>query len=230
MTKKATSRNSRLHILEERVIDLPDGPVLVTRYRRGAPEGHHRDLTLTVQAYRAVVGNTAHAEILSPCGHEVPRFDLTPGFQALQRYPRSRLCPHCTQHPQKAALQHLERPDDSLEAVQLASDWGAMTKGERDTARVYLQELRGLQPDLPDIADWKTLTPAQRFQIAQAGEALARAFGLTFREWLSLKANPAPPITPAGLKRLQASPQEKAQRAHRQADAAFRRDQERRRE
>lgn len=204
MTKKVTSRTSRPHVLEERVIDLLDGPVLAVRYRRSVPEDH-RDVTLTVQVYRAVVGTTEQAEILSPCGHEVPRFDLTQGFQVLRRYPRSRLCPHCAQHPQKIALEHLERPDDSLEALQIASDWGAMTKEERDTARVYLQELRSLQPDLPDIADWQTLRPAQRFQIAQAGEALAGAFGLTFHEWLSMKYEPASPITAAGLKWLQAS-------------------------
>lgn len=197
--------------------------------RSGAAEHHHRDVTLTVQAYRAVVGTTAQSEILSPCGHEVPRFDLSPGFQTLQRYPRSRLCPRCTQHPQQAALQRLEPPADSLEALQVASDWGSMTKGERDAARVCLQEVRGSLPDLPDIADWKTLTPAQRFQIAQAGEDLAGAFGLTFHEWLSLKASPAAPITAAGLRRLQASPQEKAHRAQRRSDAAYRRDLERRR-
>ncbi|MFW8628061.1 hypothetical protein [Deinococcus sp. ME38] len=104
---------------------------------------------------------------------------------------------------------------------------GNHVKGERDAARVYLQEVRGSLPDLPDIADWKTLTPAQRFQIAQAGEDLAGAFGLTFHEWLSLKASPAAPITAAGLRRLQASPQEKAHRAQRRSDATYRRDLER---
>lgn len=197
--------------------------------RSGAAEHHHRDVTLTVQAYRAVVGTTAQSEILSPCGHEVPRFDLSPGFQTLQRYPRSRLCPHCTQHPQQAALQRLEAPEDSPEALQVASDWGSMSKGERDAARVYLQELRAALPDLPDIADWKTLTPAQRFQVAQAGEDLAAAFGLTFHEWLSLKASPAAPITAAGLRRLQASPEDKARRAQRRSDAAYRGDLERQR-
>ena len=208
--------------------DLHDQSVLTTQRRRGAPD-NDRDVTLAVQAYRAVVGTTERTEVLSPCGHEVPRFDLAPGFQALRRYPRSRLCPHCTQRPPPAALQRLEVPEGSPEALQVASDWGRMTKGERDAARVYLQEVRRLMPDLPDIVDWKILTPAQRFQVAQAGEDLAGVFGLTFHEWLGLKPDSVAPITAAGLRRLQASPEEKARRAQRRSDAACRRDLERQR-
>lgn len=54
-------------------------------------------------------------------------------------------------------------------------------------------------------------------------------FGLTFHELLSLKSDPVPPITPAALRRLKATPQEKARRAQRRDDAASRRDLERQR-
>lgn len=84
--------------------------------------------------------------------------------------------------------QRLERSDGRPSALQVAADWGTMTKGERDATRVYLQEVRGSVPDLPDIADWKTPTPAQRFRVAQAGKDLAGAFGLTFHELLGLAA------------------------------------------
>lgn len=198
------------------------------------PDGHHRDLTLTVHAYRAVVATTDTTEVLSPCGHEVPRFDLSPAFVQLvthggPQFPRSRLCPHCTTHPPRAAMARVAHQEDDTADLQLASDWGALTKATREAARPLLEPLRRHVPTLPDIADWRTLSPQERRQIALAGEAFAAVFGLTFHELLSLKPDPVPPITPAGLHRLKATPQEKARRAQRRDDAAYRRDLEQRR-
>ncbi len=104
-----------------------------------------------------------------------------------------------------------------------------MTKGERELARLLLEPLRVHVPGLPDVADWVTLTPEERQRITLAGEAFAAVLGLTFHELLSLKPTPAPTITTAGLKRLKATPQEKARRAQRRDDAAYRRELERQR-
>lgn len=234
MTKRTPAKSARLHVEHERVIDTPDGPVLKVRFRRGAPEGEQRDLALTVGAYRAVVATTDTTEVLSPCGHEVPRFDLTSAFQKLvahggPQFPRSRLCPHCHQHPLRAALARVAYQEDEAADLQLASVWGAMTKGEREMARDLLEPLRRHVPGLPNLADWATLTPQERQQIALTGEVFAQVLGLTFREYLSLKPDPAPPITEAGLRRLKATPKEKARRAQRRDDAAYRRDLERQR-
>ncbi|UQN07968.1 hypothetical protein [Deinococcus sp. QL22] len=234
MTKKIPAKFSRVHVVHEHILEILDGPVLNVRFGRGMPDGHHRDLTLTARAYRAVVATTETTEVLSPCGHERPRFDLSPAFQQLlaqvgPQFPRSRLCPHCQQHPHRAALVRVAHQEDEAADLQLASDWGAMTKGERELARPLLEPLRGHVPGLPDVAGWITLTPQERRQIALAGEAFAEVLGLTFRELLSLKPTPAPTITTAGLKRLKATPQEKARRAQRRDDAAYRRELERQR-
>ena len=198
------------------------------------PEGRQRVMTPTVRAYRAVVATTDTTEVLSPCGHEVPRFDLSPAFGQLvthgaPQFPRSRLCPHCTTYPPHAALARVAHQEDAAADLQLASDWGALTKGTREAARPLLEPLRRHVTTLPDIADWRTLSPQERRQIALAGEAFAAVFGLTFHELLSLKPDPVPSITPAGLRRLKATPEEKARRAQRRDDAAYRRDLERQR-
>lgn len=232
--RKAPAAPTRLHAVDERVVDTPDGPVLRVHSHRGRPEVDRRDPNLSVWAYRAVVGTTDATEVLSPCGHEVPRFDLTPAFQELVRhdgpqYPRSRLCPHCHQSPLRAALARVARPGNEATDLQLASDWGGLTKRERDVARPLLELLRRQVRDLPDVAEWSVLSPQERRQLALAGEAFALRLGLTFREVLSLKPTPAAAITAAGLRRLQASPVEKERRAQRRDDAAYRRDLERQR-
>lgn len=77
--------------------------------------------------------------------------------------------------------------------------------------------------DLPEMAAWnKHDAPAATG--ASGGGDVARQMGLTFRELLSMRAEPAPAITAAGLRRLQASPAEKRRRAEARDDPAFRRD------
>lgn len=228
MTKGNVSRRTQLRVVRERTVETPEGKMLGVLIERGTPPEERRDFTRWVQAYRAVAATTDTTEVLSPCGHEVPRFDLTRPFAAMAerdspQYPRSRLCPQCRVHPLRAALTRVGRSGDDPKEVQLASDWGSLTKAEREAATLLLHYLREVVPDLPDVAAWNRLTPQERHQVAQAGEAVARQLGLTFREFLSLKGEPAPAITAAGLRRLQASPTEKQRRAAARDDAAFRR-------
>lgn len=162
-----------------------------------------------VQAYRAVAGVTSTPEVLNPCGHEVPRFDRTPGFERVReafgqpRYPRSRLCPVCQRVPDAQVVARVAGP------LQLAADWGGLAGGVREEwASLLNAALEGL-PDVPDAASWPDLAPPQRGVVAAAGELIARQFGLTFHEFLSSKERPTPTLTVAGYRRLIVSPQRK---------------------
>lgn len=215
--------------LRERVFDTPDGPLSSVQWENARPVETIRDTAKTVRAYRAVVGTTATTEVLSPCGHEVPRFDQTQAFTIMTsqgvplRYPRSRLCPACHNHPTHASLKRVTGQ------LQLVSDWGHMTKPERGTAEILLRPLLNIEHSELTFADWNNMTPVQRGELAERAEEFTQVFGLTFREFLSLKLEPVAPITPAGLKRLQASPAEKKARREKAEERAFKKDWERQR-
>ena len=167
---------------------------------------------LRVQAYRAVAGVTAATEVLSPCGHEVMRFDHTPGFEVVKQaygrpmFPRSRLCPVCQRVPATGVVARVSGP------TQLAADWGGLAGSLRDEWAPLLNTALQNIPNAPDATRWKVLTPAQRATVALAGEVLAKRFGLTFHELLSLKLDPAPELTAAGYDRLTSSGEDKARR------------------
>lgn len=94
---------------------------------------------------------------------------------------------------------------------QLASDWGSLTKVQREQATFLLDLIRG-ERLIPDIRQWNSLTPEERRHIAVAGEHFAAGFGLTFREYLFLHEDLAPFLTKAGYRRLKATPAQKEQR------------------
>jgi len=180
-----------------------------------------RSSASVIRAYRAVVGFTNHAEVLSPCGHDVMRFDQTAGFVLAQQvfghavFPRSRLCPRCS----ALALPQAERR--VMGPPQLAMDWGQrLTARERQASLTLLQALLADMPNAPDPAEWNQLSPEQRGVIAQVGEHFAQKFGLMFREWLSLNATAAPLLTAAGLHRLKSSDEVKQQRIETREDRA----------
>ncbi len=203
--------------VKEQVIDTPEGPMLRVRIDRSQPVETIRNTAFSVRAYRPVVGVTARMEVLSPCGHEVPRFDQTEAFRQFTlygvpyRYPRARLCPQCTTHPTHASLKRVQAE------VQVASDWGSLTKPQREMAAKLLAPLLADRPG-PGMDAWPSLTPAERGQLAAMGEKYAGAFGLTFREFLSLHPDSVPTLTRAGERRLKSSPEEKQARRDR-ADA-----------
>ncbi len=165
-----------------------------------------------VQAYRAVSGVTTTTEVLNPCGHEVQRFDHTPGFEQVKvaygrpMYPRSRLCPHCQRVPDPKVLMSVSG------SPQLSSDWGGLPGKVRNEWASVLNAALENQPDAPDATHWKDLTPDQRAVIAMAGEIMAQRFGLMFHEVLSLNERRAPTLTAAGYQRLKATPEEKTRR------------------
>ncbi|WP_019011612.1 hypothetical protein [Deinococcus aquatilis] len=45
MTKKTPAKPSRLPVVNERIMETLNGPVLNVRFRRKMPDGPHRDLT-----------------------------------------------------------------------------------------------------------------------------------------------------------------------------------------
>lgn len=217
--KQRLRRNVR-----ERIIDTPQGPVHAVSWERARPVEEIRDMEVVIQAYRQVAGVTARAEVLSPCGHEVPRFDQTQAFTQLTakgaplRYPSTRLCPVCQTYLPLAARKRVEA------APQVAAEWGSLTRQQRTlavtTLKMFLEE-QGKAANWPDPLAWDDLSPAERGELAHLGEVITSVFGLTFREYLHLKAEPAPTLTPAALKRLQASPQEKQRRAERRNTRAY---------
>ncbi|WP_189092889.1 hypothetical protein [Deinococcus ruber] len=158
-----------------------------------------------------VAAITATTEVLSPCGHEVLRFDQSRGFAYLashgsSRYPRSRLCPQCFVPPTFHSLQLVSGSD------QVASDWGSLTLQQRLAALPVLFALREHHPTMPDPEHWHELTAQERRAVAEIGEQFTQALGLTFREYLLRRTHPAPTITPAGYRRLKASEPEKERR------------------
>lgn len=167
---------------------------------------------ILVQAYRAVSGVTTTTEVLNPCGHEVMRFDHTPGFEQVREaygrpmYPRSRLCRHCQRVPDLKVLTSVSGPP------QLSSDWGGLPGKVREEWASVLNAALNAQPGSPDAALWKNLTPDQRAVVAAAGEVMAQRFGLMFHEFLSLNERPAPTLTAAGYRRLKTTPEEKTRR------------------
>ena len=46
---------------------------------------------------------------------------------------------------------------------------------------------------------WLTMAPEQRAAIAQIGKRFVTGLGLTFREFMGLRAEPTPDVTAAGL-------------------------------
>lgn len=196
-------------IVRERLIKTPFGTVHAVELERGRSPAEIRDIGKWVHPYRPVAGVTDTTEVLLTCGHELPRFDLTPEFKRLEsrshRYPRSRLCPECLIHPPRAALKKVAGPD------QLASDWGSLTKAQREQATFLLDLIRSERP-MPDIRNWNSLTPEEKRHIAVAGEHFTAGIGLTFREYLFLHEDLAPVLTKAGYKRLKATPTQKQKR------------------
>lgn len=165
-----------------------------------------------VHPYRAVVAVTATHELLSPCGHEMPRFDLTSAFEQVKAdqgralYPRARRCPECVK---LVNPRHLEKIEGD---AQLACDWAEFAPHLRDAYAPTLAELLrqaglNLQPE-----KWVSLSPRERGLVARLGEASAARLGLTFREWASLNEHAPPPVTKRGHARLKASAEEKAGR------------------
>ncbi|KQR01759.1 hypothetical protein [Deinococcus sp. Leaf326] len=170
-------------------------------------------LNSLVLAYRPVVAVTPQTDVLS-CGHERARVDLTAAGTHLRelglpRFARTRLCPQCRREPNPKALAKVTH-DPTPVSRQRASDWGQLTRTEREQAEVILQALPGGADIKMD--GWLTMDPEQRATIAQIGERFAAGLGLTFREFMGLRVEPAPYVTAAGLRRLQASPKEKERR------------------
>lgn len=166
-----------------------------------------------VMAYRPVVAVTPQTDVLS-CGHERARVDLTAAGTRLMdlglpRFARTRLCPQCTRQPNPKALAKVTHVA-TLASRQRASDWGRLTRTEREQAEVILQALPG-GTDI-EMDGWLMMGPDQRATVARIGETFAAGLGLTFREFMGLRAEPAPDVTAAGLRRLQASPAEKQRR------------------
>lgn len=212
------------------ILQSPDGPEQRITYHTGQPPEDRLDLGLTVHAYRTVSALTDTTEVLV-CGHERPRFDLTPAGVVLAghgapHHARTRLCPVCTRHPVRADLARVTHHGTPA-ALQVASDWGSLTKKDREVAAPLLVTLLRAVPGAPAMTQWTALSPAERAGLAEVGERFAQRLGLTFREYLGLRSEPAPAITPAGLRRLQATPAEKRVRAKRRDERALARQWER---
>lgn len=165
-----------------------------------------------VHLYCAVAGVTELTEVLSPCGHEVPRYDTIPGFAVLEQqvgarlFPRSRLCPSCFRPGGVTVGTGVQGPP------QLAADWTVLS--ERMRAHVMdLLASRSLKGDeSADLPRWRDLSPERRGRIALACEMAVRPFGLTFHEFAHLSESAPPRLSPTGYARLTASPEEKARR------------------
>lgn len=188
------------------------------------------DLSLTVHAYRTVSALTGPTEVLV-CRQESPRFDLTPAGVVLAgrgagRRARTRLCPVCTRHPVRTDLARVTH-DGKPASLQVASDWGGLTKKDREVASPLLATLLRAVPGAPAMTQWTALSSAGQAGLAEVGERFAQRLDLTFREYLELRSEPAQAITPAGLRRLQATPAEKRVRAKRRDERALARQWER---
>jgi len=159
-----------------------------------------------MRVHRRVLGVSGDVEVLT-CGHQVPRFDRTLGFQArlaqnLPAFPRLRACPVCPSEPAvfAAAFRPVNAPMEALVwwsglGLPARATWLDEVLPQEDT-----RLLRGRLPriPLPDLA-LRLLERALHLAQVRADEV-----GLTLRELQSCSASPLPVLNGWALTRAAA--------------------------
>jgi len=156
--------------------------------------------------HRRVLGVSGDLEVLV-CGHQLPRFDRTPGFQLLlarhrPAFPRLRACPVCPVEPVvlASAFSSVAAPVEALlwwSSLSLPARAGWLTEllPQEDTAL-----LSGRTPRTPFLEAARALL-ARALHLAQLR---ADEVGLTLRELESCSAHPLPTLNGWALTRAAA--------------------------